>query len=231
MSYKLKASSCTGCWNAWCVQCFPKQTEADILKVFSSSHIKGSLPRGICVKAIAMSLYLAMTVLLSFMKLMQNALGGVLPLMCTFFLIKVGCTILHFTICRKDKIAAPRPNRASKSCQSQTWLCLSGGPWVLCMCQRSGVTAGDAVHFSQWNLSSTWGSRLESDNRRWLVTSMFSLNLYSLPNIIYWWYLPPFLSVRDLKYAGGLGLLMCATWLPPQHFKKWIFILFWLRDV
>lgn len=57
---------------------FPKQTETDILKVFSSSDIKGSLPRGICVKAIAVSLYLVMTVLLSFLKLMQNALGAVL---------------------------------------------------------------------------------------------------------------------------------------------------------
>lgn len=64
----------------------------------------------------------------------------------------------------------------AESCQSQTWPRSSHRPWVVCMCQRYGVTAGDALHFSQWNLSSTWDSRRESDNRRWLVTSMFSLN-------------------------------------------------------
>lgn len=62
------------------------------LRVFSSSHIRGSSPWGICVKAIAMSLYLVMTVLLSFLKLMQNALGAVLPLMCTL-VIKVSADV------------------------------------------------------------------------------------------------------------------------------------------
>ncbi len=39
-----------------------------------------------------MSLYLVMTVLLSFPKLMQNALGAVLSLMCTF-VIKVSADV------------------------------------------------------------------------------------------------------------------------------------------
>ena len=71
---------------------FPKQTESDVLKVFSSSDIKGCLPRGIRVKAIAVSLYLVMTVLLSFLILMQNALGAALSLMC-IFVIKVSADV------------------------------------------------------------------------------------------------------------------------------------------
>lgn len=207
MSYKLRASYRSLCSDGWWVHLIPKQTEADILKVFSSSLIKGSLPRAICVEAIAMASYLVMTVLLSFLILMHNALGAC-SVFDTYFCDKSRAlmfhshTVFNFTIYRKDKITTNCPNCASESCQSQTWPCLSDRPWVVCMCQRYGVTAGDTLHFSQWNLSSTWDSRLESDNHHWLVTSMFSLNVQSFKGrgtqppkesrilkIIYWWHL------------------------------------------
>lgn len=49
MSYELGASSSARCWDGWWVHLIPKQTEADIWKVFPSSHIKGCLLRGVCV--------------------------------------------------------------------------------------------------------------------------------------------------------------------------------------
>lgn len=69
---------------------FSSKNEKKSISIFVT--LKTLLPRGICVKAIGMLLYLGMTVLLRFFKLMQNALGAVLSLMCTF-LIKVSADV------------------------------------------------------------------------------------------------------------------------------------------
>lgn len=130
-------------------------------KVSPASYVWSSLPRAVCVGAVAASLRLVVALLLSFLKLMQNALGAVLSLM---WALHDNSRRRCFAICRRDKITTQRSNRASTSCQSQTWRRLSEHPWVVCWCQRYCVTAGDALGFSQWNLSSTWDFRLESDN-------------------------------------------------------------------
>lgn len=115
----------------------------------------------------------------------------------------------------------------AKSCQSQTWPCLSGRPWVVCLCQRSYVTARDALHFSQWNLSSTWDFRPESGNHCCPVTSVFSLNkqagdtqlpkAWRILKMIYWWHLQN--CACEFKLINVCNLV---------HFNK-RFIL-WLRE-
>lgn len=171
-----------------------------------------------------------MTVLLSSLKLMQNALGAglgfFLSLMCTFAIrvcadVSQSRNITFFGSAEKIKQQRVTQTVPAKFCQSQTWLCSADCPWVLRMCQRYGVTAGDALNFSQWNLSSTWDSRLESDNHHWLVTSMFSLNVppfkgtdtkppieLRILKIIY--EIALFVRVCDSKHAAECRLLMCG---------------------
>lgn len=149
-----------------------------------------------------------------------------LSLMCTFAIrvcadVSQSRNITFFGSAEKIKQQRVTQTVPAKFCQSQTWLCSADCPRVLRMCQRYGVTAGDALHFSQWNLSSTWDSRLESDNHHWLVTSMFSLNVLPFKGrdtkppielrilkIIY--EIALFVCVCDSKHAAECRLLMCG---------------------
>lgn len=153
------------------------------------------------------------TVLLSFLKLMQNAFEG--EGRREDVVIKVKADVLQSRFVtlyspQKKREREEKKNRYGGSTNVASEL-VPANParakldCAFVFCVRDTEPLQETPHSSEWNLSSTWACRLESDNLRWLVTSEFSLStqpfrgsdtqllkLKTVQKIIYWCYLLDF---------------------------------------